>query len=173
MFSLAGKGITVGILSVSILLLLAMFALYRQLLKKWLPLYFKMEDVQDEEQKRTKILVWFCWLLLTVILLMLTTGIDYQLYPFSQQPVIPSQQTQDISGTTPESTISTQQPSEITKVAENTIRRGIWISTVLFALLLFYVARLLDWVISHMLNRNFQKRREAVQKIALNFDQPR
>ncbi|MEZ4995904.1 MAG: mechanosensitive ion channel [Saprospiraceae bacterium] len=136
----------------SLVLLGGLAFLYRKVIRLWLPFYFKREDVQDDEQRRTRRLVQLCFLLLAIIIFMLSTGLDYRLYLSSSI---------NMDGETGSAEL------------ENAARRGIWISTVLFALLLFLIARLLDWVISHILTRNFLKRREAVQKIAINFDQPR
>lgn len=150
-FTVAGISVTVGSLIFTGLLLVGLFFLDRKMTRKWLPLYFQREEVQEDERRRTGILVQLCFLLLAIIIVMLTTGLDYQLY-LSSLP----------SGSSPEN-------AEL----GNAARRGIWVSTVLFAVLLFLIARLLDWIISHILNRNFLKRREAVQRIALNFEQPR
>lgn len=151
-FTFAGISVSLGSMIVAALLLAGLAFLDRKVMRKWLPLYFQREDVQDSERRRTRILVQLCFLLLAVIIVMLTTGLDYRLY--LSKEIVP-------------------EGEEDTAELESAARRGIWISTVLFAVLLFLFARLLDWIISHILNRNFLKRREAIQKIAINFDQPR
>jgi small-conductance mechanosensitive channel len=151
-FTFAGISVSLGSMIVAALLLGGLAFLDRKVMRKWLPLYFQREDVQDSERRRTRILVQLCFLLLAVIIVMLTTGLDYRLY--LSKAIVP-------------------EGEEDTAELESAARRGIWISTVLFAVLLFLFARLLDWIISHILNRNFLKRREAIQKIAINFDQPR
>lgn len=161
LLSLGAKSVTVGNLILALCLLAGLAFLYRIVIGKWLPIYFSKEDVQGEEKQRTRRLVQFCFFLLAIITIMISTGLDYRLYPLSGETI------EQVSGAE-EGTTSDQESLE-----SEALQRGIWITTVLFAALLFFVARLLDWIISHILNRNFQKRREAVQRIAMNFDQPR
>lgn len=178
LFSISEISVTVGNMTLLIMLLAGLTFLYRSLLSRWLPLYFRMEDVQEGEQKRTRRLVLLCFLLLSLILVMRTTGLDYRLYP---PPGVEIQTTEAADDTTTNDTsqtgnTSTQQeddsgPEQIIEAGAR--RQGIWISTILFFILLFSIARLLDWILLHFLNRNFQKRREAIQRIAINFDQPR
>lgn len=172
LFSISEISVTVGNIILMVVLLAGLAFLYRSLLNKWLPLYFRMEDVPEGEQKRTRRLVLLCFSLLSLILVMRTTGLDYRLYP---PPGVEIQ----AAGTTNETTTTTDTtgqeddsgPEQI--IVEGARQQGVWISTILFFILLFSIARLLDWILLHFLNRNFQKRREAIQRIALNFDQPR
>lgn len=176
LFSIADKSVTLGNLILLAFLMGGLLFLSSRLMHRWLPLYFRIEDVQEAEQHRTRRLIRFCLFLLSIILVMLTTGLDYRIYPAAVDPPQPAQEVQNQPIDPQNITVTEEDGSpaaDITKVAENTVRRGIWVSTIIFAILLFYLARLLDWIISHILNRNFQKRREAVQKIAINFDQPR
>ncbi len=172
LFSISEISVTVGNIILMVVLLAGLAFLYRSLLNKWLPLYFRMEDVPEGEQKRTRRLVLLCFSLLSLILVMRTTGLDYRLYP---PPGVEIQAT-DTSTDTTTATDNTGQeddsgPEQI--IEEGARQQGVWISTILFFILFFSIARLLDWILLHFLNRNFQKRREAIQRIALNFDQPR
>lgn len=183
LLSISDISVTVGNIILLMVLLTGLAFLYRSLMKRWLPVYFRMEDVQEEEQKRTRRLVLLCFLLLSLILVMRTTGLDYRLYPPAGQEIqsveSPTQSNNSGQTTTGDNQSNSNQAEEEDTsgpekiIEEGARQQGVWISTVLFFILLFSFARLLDWILLHFLNRNFQKRREAIQRIAINFDQPR
>ncbi|PHN04241.1 mechanosensitive ion channel family protein [Flavilitoribacter nigricans] len=173
LFSISDISVTVGNLILMIILLAGMAFLYRSLLGKWLPIYFRKEDVQDAEKQRTRRLVQLCFFLLGLILVMITTGLDYRLYPPAGQPIPAEVTTPSVNQTDNSTGLQEEDGGPEQIIERDARRRGIWISTILFTILLFSIARLLDWILLHILNRNFQKRREAIQRIAINFDQPR
>lgn len=171
LFSISEISVTAGNIILAVVLLTGLAFFYRSLMSRWLPLYFQKEDVQDAEKRRTRHLVQLCFFLLALILVMVTTGLDYRLYPPSGEKI-----TSVVSPPTPaaQNDTNTTDNTDSDQLLQQDVRqRGIWVSTILFTVLLFLIARLLDWIISHIFNRNFQKRREAVQRIAINFDHPR
>lgn len=175
LLSIAERSITVGRLVVTVLFLGGLAFLYRSVIKRWLPLYFEKEDVQGVEKLRTRWLVQLCFFLSAIIIVMLATGLDYRLYPPAGTNVEETRQLNEADNNTGDEQANETEDNSgpVDLIERDTIRRGIWVSTVLFIILLFLIARLLDWIISHILNHNFQKRRESIQRIAVNFDQPR
>ena len=93
LLSLGTRNVTVGNLILALCLLIGLAFLYRSVIGKWLPIYLRKEDVQGKEKQRTRRLVQFCFFLLAIITIMISTGLDYRLYPLSGEAI------EQVSGT--------------------------------------------------------------------------
>ena len=135
LFTIGEFNITVGNIILVLLLLSILVALYKLVYVRFLPRYFRKEEVKSEWRRKIRRSTRLIFIFLALLVFVLGLGVDYVLYVYEKPNADP-----------PENTVI------------------IRISMILEALLVFQFARLLDWLVSKVLIHNYYKRRTEEQK---------
>ncbi|MDX1667216.1 MAG: mechanosensitive ion channel, partial [Saprospiraceae bacterium] len=80
LFTLGSFSITVGNLIASVLVMLLLIAVHRLIIARLLPRFFERHQVAFKDRRRIYNLTHVLFLLLAIFLLLLTSGIDYDIY---------------------------------------------------------------------------------------------
>lgn len=140
LFSLAGQQVLAShLIGVAISLLLLLF-IARMLRKRWLPWYFAREDLSEKQQKRLHRLGNVVLSLIAIWVVLVGLGFDLSF--------------QQVMGSNPDT------PRE----GLSAVLAKLKLSTLIKALFIYYVARLVDEGLSDLLLRRYQQRREQQLK---------